>query len=497
MPNFNLSDEDIHRLQHRFSLFQKERKIVHDLLKNYVADYRQFDGNSAKRYEYLRKKYISQSPSLTHLIFQDNAVFWSVYDIAIVLGRHLTSIVRSINKMERTEGWCARLLAVRDSTKNLKGRSIQVYHEEIFDLLLDLYEDEYLLRFSEPRRGNKEIAPDITEVRRFWQYLKDCETFNDYRFHSMVKHLPDIPAMSVKDILVLIWNKAFNIRIGTVCSVIFAVCFELARRFFMVHFWIAVVPALVSVMCIILIRKRKFSPDTLSDIGASAILFLFLWVSAALSVDKLNHNNKAPVVALKPFLSGDSINFKIEANVENVKEYFYCISPDKVFHTTGFLHQINAEGENVSPSSIIPAQQIEGVTDICVRFIDLDNNESPLWNFHIDVPLERFNLCKQFLMSSETSWLYVDYFPFDCTVKVRVNGILYSPIARDYVKEIVFALNDGSFDRKIDIKQNYENSKSVFDYSTILITHYNSIFSVSSYLIFNDGTSSDIRVSRL
>ena len=501
MPDFHLSDENIQKLRHKFSLFQRERIIIHDLLKNYAADYRQFEGSYAKRYEYLRKKYISQSPDLTHLIFQDNSILWSVYDIAIVLGRHLTSINRNIKKIEQIEGFCARLLAIRENTKNPKGRTIQVYHEEIFDLLLDLYEDEYLLRFSEPRRGNKEFAPNITEVRRFWQYLKDCETFNDYSFHSRARHLPDIPAMRVKDILALIWDKMFNIRTGTVCSVIFAVCFELSRRLFGVHLWMAVIPALVSVICIILIRKRKFSPDTLSDIGAGALLFVFLWVSAVLSVDKLNnnHNKEAikPVITLKPFLSGDSVNFRIESNIENVKEYFYCISPDKNFHSAGFLRQINTDGEKIFPSAVIPVPQLEGTTDIFVKFIDRDNNESPQWKFRSDIALERFNLLKQSLLNSETSWLYVGFFPFDDTVKVRVNIDLYSSIARDYISEIIFALNDGSFDGRIDINQKYEDSKRVLDYMTILSTHDNSIYSVSSYIIFKDGSSSDIRVSRL
>ena len=99
MPDFNLSDDDIHKLKRRFSLFQRERKFIHGLLNNYVADYRQFEGSAGKRYEYLRKKYISQSPDLTHLIFNDGNIKWSVYDISIVLGRHLTSISRSIKKM--------------------------------------------------------------------------------------------------------------------------------------------------------------------------------------------------------------------------------------------------------------------------------------------------------------------------------------------------------------------------------------------------------------
>ncbi len=104
MPDFNINDEDIHKLQRRFYLFKRERYIIHNLLDNYIADYRQFNGSMSKRYEYLRKKYISQSPNLTHLILLDDNILWSTQDISIVLGRHITSIIRSINKLELSEG---------------------------------------------------------------------------------------------------------------------------------------------------------------------------------------------------------------------------------------------------------------------------------------------------------------------------------------------------------------------------------------------------------
>ena len=113
----------------------------------------------------------------------------------------------------------------------MNGRTVQVYHKEIFDLLLDLYEDEYLLRFSQPRRGDNNSAPDILELRRFWQYLKDFEIFNSHIIEQQI-HLPDIPQMNLKNILALIWDKVFNFRISTISSVIFALCFELARRIF-------------------------------------------------------------------------------------------------------------------------------------------------------------------------------------------------------------------------------------------------------------------------
>ena len=121
----------------------------------------------------------------------------------------------------------------------------------MFDLLMDRYEDEHLQRFSKPRRGNQENAPDINELRRFWRYLNDMERHNE--FLTIKEHQseqPDIPAMSWRNIIALIWDKVFNIRIGTVASLIFAVCFEVARRYFSVSLWFSLVPTVIVVACV-------------------------------------------------------------------------------------------------------------------------------------------------------------------------------------------------------------------------------------------------------
>lgn len=116
--------------------------------------------------------------------------------------------------------------------KSANGNKIFVYSEDILDLLIDRYEDEYLQRLTKPRMGNQEDAPDIHELRKFWKYLYDFERHNELlTFKVNQNELPNIPAMSLGDIIFLIWDKVFNIRIGTVASLIFAVCFEVARRY--------------------------------------------------------------------------------------------------------------------------------------------------------------------------------------------------------------------------------------------------------------------------
>lgn len=110
--------------------------------------------------------------------------------------------------MECSEGWCSRLLALRHTDKASNGLTIHSYSREIFDLIVDRYEEEYLQRFASPRHGEPK---DIDEIRRFWHYLKQSAEAGRMNIASLEEHeLPDIPAMGWKDILSLIWCKIFT-----------------------------------------------------------------------------------------------------------------------------------------------------------------------------------------------------------------------------------------------------------------------------------------------
>ena len=211
--------------------------------------------------------------------------------------------------------------------KSANGNKIFVYSEEIFDLLIDRYEDEYLLRFSKPRRGNQDNALDIEELHKFWRYLHDMKRHNKFLALRQQSELPDIPPMRLRDILALIWDKVFNIRIGTVASLIFAICFEAARRYFSVCLWVSIVPAVLLIACIILIQLSH-APDTLSNIGAGALLFLMLWISASLSLYKSEPIKVAQNITLSPILHDNDfyydVFFNISVNdISNIKEFFF------------------------------------------------------------------------------------------------------------------------------------------------------------------------------
>ena len=485
MPTFNLSDDTVSRLRTKFAEFQNARKRVHALIADYVADYRQFCGNPSDRRESLERKYAPRVPDFSHIVFDDAQIFFNVSDIAILLGRSQPAISITLSNIERSQGWVSRLLPLRKLVKSANGNKIFVYSEGIFDLLIDRYEDEYLLRFSKPRRGNQENAPDIEEVRKFWKYLHDIERHNELLALRQQTELPDVPAMSLKDIIALIWDKVFNIRIGTVASLVFAVCFEVARRYFSISLWLSIVPITVICACIVLIHRR-YAPDTLSDIGAGALLFLMLWISGSLSLYKSEPPKATQNITLSTALSGDNILFNISAaHFSNIKEFLYRISPDAQFHSTGFLPQINPKNNLPYPKTTIQNNIPHGNAHIEVKFKDYGGHESEPWFFSFDIDAVRFNLCKQNILSSKEVWLEAR--KVGHKVFLMPSAMLSSTYSKSSVQSLVYGINTSSPDTTV----------SIYDISIyeLLTLNAQNISFISSYLIFDDGSSSDVRVS--
>ena len=182
MERFDLEDDDIERLRTKFEDFRKKRNEVLMLLVSYISDYCALQGPQADRQRRLRKKYAGQTPRLNYPIRNEGGFYWSVYNISVLLGRNRSSITRTLAKIKKSEEGYARLKTLRKTAKLRSGLSICVYHQDIFDLLMDQYEDEYLMRFANPRRGNPDHAPDIRELRRFWKYLKSMESVQKRTF---------------------------------------------------------------------------------------------------------------------------------------------------------------------------------------------------------------------------------------------------------------------------------------------------------------------------
>lgn len=191
MERFDLAKGDIERLRTKFKEFQEKRNELLMLLIRYIADYCQFQGTPSSRQRFLRKKYADQTPRPNYPICGEDGFYWSVNNISIVLGRDRSSITRTLARMRRSEVWGSRVTELCRTIRSNSGLMIHVYHQDIFDLLLDNYEEEYLLRFANPRHGERSTAPDIQELRRFWEYLKSRESIQKMTFTT--QDLSDIP----------------------------------------------------------------------------------------------------------------------------------------------------------------------------------------------------------------------------------------------------------------------------------------------------------------
>ncbi|MCR5347957.1 MAG: hypothetical protein K6E38_09310 [Fretibacterium sp.] len=437
MPIFKLTQETVSRLREKFEEFQRQREAVEDLLAEYVADYSRFDGTTLARQEYLEEKYSSRVPPLSHLTWnEDGEIYWNVPDIAIVLGRQRPSITRAFARMEREDGWCARLLALRKEAKSTNGLPVYVYHRDIFNLLIDRYEEEYLRRFAAPRRGDKRKAPNIKEVRRFWDYLKANaqiqdehivrqEEFNEEKDREELSELPVLPPMRWKDVISLIWRKAFTIRTGMFFSILFAVSFELVRRCPRLLPWTVGASAMTLATCAALLHFRRGKPGILGGLGAGSLLFTVLWGAGLLSPD-----------GIMPTPGGMFVTPTGQWQGEN---------PDSLSFT--------------SPEYFLRWFEEPWVTVRSSFYRDEDGNHVP---------------------SSLDGLAYVNLNP----------GFLFSP-ASDAVSAIVYGINTEQPDTVLS-----KDAMSVMkdDAKTdILFVKDGSIKYVTSRLILKDGTSSEVR----
>ena len=152
----NLTDKEAFRLRTQFRYYRNERKrIMLDSIK-YIELY----FNDRK------------PPRCCYPFLIDEGFYWSVKDIALFNVKSRSSIVRTMQRMSGLDEWREKLSALKRTATTERGRVIGVYHQDIFDLLIDFWEEEYLMRFARPRHGDPTKAPSINELRSYWATLK-------------------------------------------------------------------------------------------------------------------------------------------------------------------------------------------------------------------------------------------------------------------------------------------------------------------------------------
>ena len=513
LPKFNLTDDTMARLSAKFLEFQAERKTIRALLGDYAADYRRFKGSELARQEYLRERYASRMPQLSHLVWDDeDGLYWGPADIAILLNRDRSAVSRVLAKMTADEGWRARLSVLRRDFGRSASTPLYAYRQDIFDLIVDYYEEDYLRRFIKPRRGRPRSEAEAREVRRYWSYLKNAACVATERFweESDPAELPDIPPMGLKEALRLILSRVLTLRTGALFTVSFALGYELSRRWPVLFLWLPAVAVLVFFLCISLLRRGKFNPTHVASLGAGALLFCLLWIVGLLSKEGSTHTPEGILrirdverkanLTLNPRIWNDGIvRFIIDtdADARHILRYSYRISPDAEYRSTGFMREINPATGAKYPDMTIDTGRSEGVVELDVQYLGTDGVERGPYPFSFDLDAVRFENGKDWALHFIDEWLSVYRLAEpqregEGTTFVTIDPGLFSDEVLDVVSGIVYGINTRTPDTEMTMKEILElKEQGIYE---LLTSEEDVVACASAQLLFKDGTSSDVRV---
>ena len=481
MTTFNLANKTIKRLQTMSKRFRKIRALVHENITNYINDYRNFHGDINERNDELRRKYLSLNNLILH--DDDSKILFHVTDIAIITGYDDSAISRILAKIERSDKFCANLLAIRHETKSANNNLIYAYETKIFDLILDYRESIYLERFR--RAGSS----DFSEIIKYWEYLKNSH--NESNILTVIESKqenqdsPEIPLMSLHNIIKLIGSKLFTVKTDMIFAIIFALTFALAKNWPNLIPVFAAISVTVLLSCAFMLRIRTPRTGLISDIGAIAALLVIFW-GVNLTIDNGIYTPGGTILNLKDsqitlnavrgqemHLADTPLAFQvIPENEGSIKEIFYSINGSE-YKSTGFY-------ESGYPKFFININQDSGAINLNIKYLDNDNKEHGDFAFKFNYEKEYFNAGKNLLLNREDSWLSITDFLGFITVEAYINNT---------VKSIVYGINTNEPEEIFNL-DNHNNN-----YAQIFSTHDNSIKFISSYLIFTDGTSSDIRIT--
>ncbi|MBQ6773696.1 MAG: hypothetical protein IJP48_06485 [Synergistaceae bacterium] len=492
MPSFRLSKESIRKLNLRFKRFKRVRELIHRNITSYINDFMNFQGDSHERREYLERKYKRLAPHENYLLHDSKSqkILFHVQDIALLTGRDPSSISRTLAKINALDGWCVRLLALRSETKSGNNNKIFVYDSKIFDLIIDFREAKYLERFQ--LYGNS----DYQEVLRYWEYLKQLDELKTQskslnrviEDESEIFNAPELPLMSVRDVLKLIGSKLFTIKVDMIFAMTFGICFMFARK------WPALIPVFAGVSftslisCMIMLRVRAGNANLISDIGALSTLLVVFWginltIKNAIYTPGgtfLTLKERTPLITLQAVRASGARPLAFHINAENqdtISEIFYKYDSQREYKSTGFTW-------SGTPILLLEPEKQSGMLNITLKYRDIDNNESEPLAFAFDLEREYFNASKNLILNEENFIM----------IKRAGEVIKIAAVVNDSVKAVVYGINTRKPNAihevgKIDSKYQLKNEN-------ILTSQNSSVEYISSYIIFRDNTSSDVRIKK-
>ena len=231
--------------------------------------------------------------------------------------------------------------------------------------------------------------------------------------------------------------------------------------------------------CVILLHLRKFRTGLLSDIGAVAALMSVFWGlglfsggyiytpggnALALSTERS--------LTLEPELLDKNIVFSVVCeSYGEVKEIFYRTASTREYVSTGF----NDYG---FPDPFIEPDKLEGMMHIDVKYLGHDGREHGPFTFSYDMKEVRYDLIKKAVAASK--WLFVSRIAGSASVNVYIKD--YG--GDEAVRSVVYGINTDELETVSRVRTGSNTPAVLKD---------GSLDYVSAYLVFTDGTSSDIR----
>jgi len=494
LPSFRLSPAAFSRLNTMFRRFTKIRELIHKNIDDYISDFMSFQGSPDDRRDYLETKYRPRAPQENYLLQDPDSgkVFFHIEDIALLTGRHPSSISRTLIQINASSGWCARLLAIREETKSANNNKIYVYEAKIFDLLIDFREAKYLERFQ--RHGNS----DYQEVLRYWEYMKRLEEVKSRSAHKnkIIEDdsdlqeftMPDLPNMSWHDVVKLIGRKLFTLRADMVFVMIFGVSFMLVRK------WPVLIPVLAGmslaalIACALMLRIRPLDTGLIAEGGAVCTLLVLFW-GINLTIENAVYTPGGTVFTLKEYEPSITLRpvrvygarplaFCITAdNQDSIKEIFYRYDSEREYKSTGFTW-------SGTPNLLIEPEKQHGVISINLKYKDSGNKEHEPLAFAFDLEKELFRAAKNLIMNEKELII----------IKNSGSTTKISAVVNDSVKAVAYGLNTNKPDRIHEVSS--IDPKYPLKAESILTLNHADISYISAYAIFTDNTSSDVRITK-
>ena len=263
-------------------------------MESYVRDYESYEGSAARRYEMLEEDYFDGAPDMSHLMPRGDgsasAALWSMRDMAIILGRNVSNVLRTIRRMKSLPEWSA-VLAGHEFRPPKSGRGAAVlYDAGVFGVIVDYFESVYLERFTRPRRGEPMTDEERSAAYALWRYMKaNPDAAGELGTNRLIGGgLLREPALGQRAAALYqnlrgIMKRVFSIKPGAFFLLVFAIAYELSKKYPFLNIAVPALSAAALACALIAMSGRRRTSPWLADIGACSVTLFLLWALAMIA----------------------------------------------------------------------------------------------------------------------------------------------------------------------------------------------------------------------